>query len=155
MVWPFRRTTRFQSKSRPSPVVAFRQDAFTMRDALEGIFVLGATGSGKSTGSGKALALAYLTQALAGWSSPPNPTNATFGRGTAEKQAAAETFTSSHRPIRSRSISSTTSLSPPGEGGGLTDNIVHLCARCCRSQNGNPGKAAAKTKVIGDGPRAS
>jgi hypothetical protein len=41
-------------------------DVWTLRDACEGVFVLGATGSGKSTGSGRALARAFLANGFGG-----------------------------------------------------------------------------------------
>lgn len=41
-----------------------KHDRFRLRDALEGVVIMGGTGSGKSSGSGEALAMAYLR---AGW----------------------------------------------------------------------------------------
>lgn len=41
-------------------------DVFTVRDALQGVAVFGGIGSGKSSGSGKALALAYLRAGMGG-----------------------------------------------------------------------------------------
>ena len=38
------------------------EDVFTARDAMEGISIIGATGSGKSSGPGKAVAQAFLCQ---------------------------------------------------------------------------------------------
>jgi uncharacterized membrane protein YgcG len=43
-----------------------RQDAFTLRDACAGVHVFGAIGSGKTTGSGQALAGAYLRAGMGG-----------------------------------------------------------------------------------------
>lgn len=42
------------------------QDAFTLRDAVQGVLVTGGIGSGKSSGSGKALAEAYLKSGMGG-----------------------------------------------------------------------------------------
>lgn len=42
------------------------QDDFRLRDAFEGVQIFGGTGSGKSSGSGKALALAYLRAGFGG-----------------------------------------------------------------------------------------
>jgi hypothetical protein len=41
-----------------------KADSFRIRDAFEGVVIMGGTGSGKSSGSGEALAMAYLR---AGW----------------------------------------------------------------------------------------
>jgi type IV secretory pathway TraG/TraD family ATPase VirD4 len=41
-------------------------DAFTIRDACQGVQVFGGTGSGKTSGSGKHLALAYLASGFGG-----------------------------------------------------------------------------------------
>ena len=42
------------------------QDYFTVRDALQGVAVFGGIGSGKSSGSGRAIALAYLKAGMGG-----------------------------------------------------------------------------------------
>ncbi|HEV7403266.1 MAG TPA: type IV secretory system conjugative DNA transfer family protein [Chthoniobacteraceae bacterium] len=41
-------------------------DAFTLRNACEGIHIFGGTGSGKTSGSGRAIALAYLRAGFGG-----------------------------------------------------------------------------------------
>lgn len=43
-----------------------REDAFTFRDAVAGTAIMGATGSGKSSGSGRALASAFLRNGCGG-----------------------------------------------------------------------------------------
>lgn len=43
-----------------------REDAFTFRDAVSGVLILGATGSGKSSGSGRELATALLRSGCCG-----------------------------------------------------------------------------------------
>jgi hypothetical protein len=42
------------------------QDAFTLRDAVQGVLVTGGIGSGKTTGSGRALRKAYLASGMGG-----------------------------------------------------------------------------------------
>src|SRR5580698_1197535 len=42
------------------------QDYFTLRDACQGVHVFGGIGSGKTSGSGKALAGAYLRAGMGG-----------------------------------------------------------------------------------------
>ncbi len=48
------------------PLLTFGKDAWTARDAFEGTQVFGATGSGKTSGSGQALALAFLRAGFGG-----------------------------------------------------------------------------------------
>lgn len=43
-----------------------RQDCFTLRDAAQGVSILGSIGSGKTSGSGQALAGAYLRAGMGG-----------------------------------------------------------------------------------------
>lgn len=42
------------------------EDKFTLADACEGVQIFGATGSGKTSGSGRQLALAYLRAGMGG-----------------------------------------------------------------------------------------
>lgn len=42
------------------------QDSFTLRDAVQGVHIFGGIGSGKTSGSGKALAAAYLRAGMGG-----------------------------------------------------------------------------------------
>ena len=42
------------------------KDVFTLRDACQGVHVFGGIGSGKTSGSGKALASAYLRAGFGG-----------------------------------------------------------------------------------------
>ena len=49
------------------PLLEFgHQDAWTLRDACEGVFIVGATGSGKTSGSGKTLAHSLLASGFGG-----------------------------------------------------------------------------------------
>jgi len=43
-----------------------QSDSFTLRDAVQGVLILGGIGSGKTSGSGKALAAAYLRAGMGG-----------------------------------------------------------------------------------------
>ena len=44
------------------------ENYWSLNDAFQGVQVFGATGSGKSSGSGQALARAFLEANLGGWS---------------------------------------------------------------------------------------
>lgn len=57
-----------------------KSDAFTIRDACQGVLDLGGTGSGKTSGSGKALALAMLRAGMGGLVHCAKPEEATLWR---------------------------------------------------------------------------
>lgn len=57
---------RFCSKPLAPLIALCGRDAFRLQDAFEGVQIFGGTGSGKSSGSGKALALAYLRAGFGG-----------------------------------------------------------------------------------------
>ena len=68
-MWPFTRNTcppaprrRIKDIWSPSqPLIRWsRDDALTLRDACEGVLILGASGSGKTSGSGREIAEACL-----------------------------------------------------------------------------------------------
>ena len=48
------------------PVLNFGEDTWTIGDACEGTQIFGATGSGKTTGSGQAIAKAFLRNNFGG-----------------------------------------------------------------------------------------
>jgi TraM recognition site of TraD and TraG len=49
-----------------APLVRFGDDVWCTRDAFEGTLILGATGSGKTSGSGSAIARAFLSRGFGG-----------------------------------------------------------------------------------------
>jgi TraM recognition site of TraD and TraG len=65
-MWPLTRRRPFP-RNLATPLLHFsKYDPFTLGDSLEGVLVLGATGSGKSSGSGKILANSYLAAGFGG-----------------------------------------------------------------------------------------
>ena len=65
-------------------VLAFSQvDPFTFRDACQGVQIFGETGSGKTSGSGRYFATAYLRTGLGGLVLTANPDEADLWRGYA------------------------------------------------------------------------
>ena len=50
------------------PLLFFGNEALTLRACLEGILIIGATGSGKTSGSGAAIAKAYLQNGYGAYS---------------------------------------------------------------------------------------
>lgn len=68
--WPFGRRQKRRPAGRwnlSAPLLRWSpKDTFTIRDSLNGVLVVGATGSGKTSGSGYALADAYLAAGYGG-----------------------------------------------------------------------------------------
>lgn len=117
--------------SRPSAVLAHwnHRDKFTLADAWEGVFAVGATGSGKSSGTAQFLALSYLRAGMGGL----------VLTAKASETATWEEYC--HRTGRSRDLRIVRPGGPyrfnfvdhelqrPGAGAGHTENLVHLFAQ--------------------------
>ena len=122
-MWPFRR----RSWRLNYPLLKLSKwDSFTVADAFEGTLVLGATGSGKSTGSGRTLALSYLRAGFGGLVLTAKP----------DERALWESYCRTAGRWRDLKIFSPTAklrfnfldyeLNRKGAGAGLTDNLVAL-----------------------------
>jgi type IV secretory pathway TraG/TraD family ATPase VirD4 len=101
-------------------------DRFTLGDACEGVLVLGATGSGKSTGSGQALALSYLAAGFGGLVLTAKSDECNLWRSyckAAGRLGDLYVFSPS-QPLRFNFLDY--ELTRSGPGAGITDNIVHL-----------------------------
>lgn len=102
------------------------QDAFTLADACEGIQVFGATGSGKTSGSGREIALAYLAAGMGGLVLTAKPDECAQFRRYCEQTGRLDDLR-----IMSASGGLTFNfldyeLQRSGPGGGLTENLVNL-----------------------------
>lgn len=119
------------------PLVSFgKGDTWTIRDACEGTQVFGATGSGKTSGSGQALALAFLRAGFGGLvlTAKPDETDlwVEYARRTGREQSllvfsASEKYRAYwHRRtgemLRYNFLEH--EVRRGGEGAGLTENIV-------------------------------
>lgn len=62
------------------PLLFFGDDSLRLRDCVEGIFISGSTGSGKTSGSGAALARAYLQHGFGGLVTCAKPDDAEIWR---------------------------------------------------------------------------
>lgn len=62
-----------------------KKDRFTIRNAAEGVQILGGMGSGKTSGSGRALAMAYLKAGMGGIVCCAKPDEADLWRSLAKK----------------------------------------------------------------------
>ncbi|MFO0946445.1 MAG: type IV secretory system conjugative DNA transfer family protein [Planctomycetota bacterium] len=106
-----------------------RSDAFSLADACEGVLVVGATGSGKSTGSGKALAHAYLSAGFGGLVlTAKNDERAVWESYCKQTGRLKDLHVfSPDGPYRYNFLDH--ELQRGGVGAGLTDNIVHIFAQ--------------------------
>jgi hypothetical protein len=115
------------------------QDVWRIRDACEGTQVFGATGSGKTTGSGRALALAFLENGFGGlvlcakadepelWQKYADQT----GRSSDVVLFSREHFNFLHYEANR-----------PGAGAGQTENLVTLFMQVAEIANQKHGSAA-------------
>jgi hypothetical protein len=116
------------------------QDVWRIRDACEGTQIFGATGSGKTTGSGRALALAFLENGFGGlvlcakadepelWRKYADQT----GRSSDMVMFSREHFNFLHYEANR-----------PGAGAGQTENLVTLFMQVAEIANQKHGFAAS------------
>jgi hypothetical protein len=116
------------------------QDAWRIRDACEGTQIFGATGSGKTTGSGRALARAFLENGFGGlvlcakadepelWRKYADQT----GRSSDMVMFSREHFNFLHYEANR-----------PGAGAGQTENLVTLFMQVAEIANQKHGFAAS------------
>lgn len=103
-----------------------REDAFTFRDAVAGTVIMGATGSGKSSGSGRALASAFLRNGCGGL----------VLTAKADEVAVWEAYCREARRLDDLVVFDAAGshrfnfldyeMTRPGAGAGITENIVNL-----------------------------
>lgn len=103
-------------------------DAWTIGDAVQGCLTVGATGSGKSSGSGAAIARAFLAHGFGGLVLTAKPDDVTaWKRYCAEAKRGHDLLIfSPEGDLRFDFLSY--ELQRPGRGGGLTENVVQLLA---------------------------
>ncbi len=103
-------------------------DVFTLADALEGVFITGATGSGKSTGSGQAILMAYLRAGFGGLVLTAKAGEADLIRAYCKKAGRLRDLKifSPSRKLRFNPFDY--ELKRKGAGAGLTENLVSLFA---------------------------
>jgi hypothetical protein len=107
----------------------FGGNPWTLRDACEGVQIFGATGSGKTSGSGQALARTFLEQGFGGLvltAKPEDPDD--WLRYCAQTGRARDlVILAPDSPYRFNFISY--EYERPGPGGGQTGNLVDLFTR--------------------------
>lgn len=120
-----------------------KYDAFSLADAFEGSLILGATGSGKSTGSGQAIALAYLKAGFGGLVLTAKAGEAALWKSYCRKARRSRDLYIFKPSGKWRFNFLDYELRRPGKGAGLTENIVHLFSECLQvaeRQSGQGGR---------------
>lgn len=110
-----------------SPLLRLSEaDAWTIADACEGTLIFGATGSGKSSGSGRALAQAFLGSGFGGLVLTAKPDERAVWEAYCREAGRSGDLLvfGPDRPLRFNFIDH--ELRRPGQGAGLTENIVNL-----------------------------
>ena len=129
------------------------QFLFTIADALTGVMVFGATGSGKTSGPGAFLALAYLAYGFGGLVLCAKP-----GERRQWEEWAALTGRSDDLIIVDKSGKWRFNFlnheaARPGEGAGLTLNIVALLEEIAQAVAGTTGRGSGDSQFWGDSLR--
>jgi hypothetical protein len=138
----FRKRGRRAGKWKPDRVlIAWSKGVgWTLRSAFEGTLVLGATGSGKTTGSGRAIAEAFLREGFGGLvltaKAEERPLWEGYCRNTRRKRDLI-IFGPNHR-WRFNFLNY--ELTRKGAGAGLTENIVNLFATVLEMSERNTGQ---------------
>lgn len=101
-------------------------DLWTLADAFEGTLVLGATGSGKSSGSGRTLALSFLRAGFGGLVLTAKPDERSVWEAYCSEAGRLDDLCvfGPDRPLHFNFIDH--ELKRPGVGAGITENIVNL-----------------------------
>jgi hypothetical protein len=120
------------------------QDVWTLQDACEGTFILGSTGSGKTTGSGRTLAEAFLSRGFGGLILTVKPDEAELWEAYARKMGRQDQLCVIRPSERYRLNFLDYESRRPGAGGGLIENLVSLFYTIidARAQGMNDAKLA-------------
>jgi hypothetical protein len=115
-------------------------EPFTLDDACKGVQVWGMTGSGKSSGSGKCLAIQYLRQNFGGLVLCAKPGEAETWHAYARMANRTQDLVvfSPDSPWRFNFLQH--ELARPGKGAGLTENILQLLMTVAEIANRGSGQ---------------
>jgi hypothetical protein len=116
-------------------------DAWRIKDACEGTIVFGATGSGKTSGSGRALATAFLSAGFGGLVLCAKPDEPDLWRRYAAETGREADLVLFGRDAAWRFDFMRHELLRPGAGAGLTENLVNLFTEVASiGENEAPGR---------------
>jgi type IV secretory pathway TraG/TraD family ATPase VirD4 len=115
------------------------QDPWTVRDAVSGTLIVGRTGSGKTSASGKAIALSMLRSGFGGLVLTAKADECDAWRQYAEAAGRTRDMVvfSPSQPWRYNFLDD--ELTRPGQGAGLTENIVGLLTTALEAAERGPG----------------
>jgi len=116
-------------------------DPWRIRDACEGTMIFGATGAGKTSGSGQAIALSYLAAGFGGLVLCAKKDEPDQWRRYAEATGRAADLVFFGSAPNSGFNFLEFEASRPGEGAGLTENLVNLFTEVASIGTGNGGAA--------------
>lgn len=123
-----------------SPLLSWSSyDVWTIRDALEGTLVTGATGSGKTSGSGRAIALAMLKSGFGGLVLTAKPDERAVWESYCRETGRLNDLTVFGADGAQRFNFLDHELTRSGVGAGLTENLVHLFSTVLEIAERNSG----------------
>jgi hypothetical protein len=113
------------------PLIAWGEDEathnWTLKNAFEGVLIMGATGSGKTTGSGAAIAESFLRSGFGGLVMTVKKDEAERWRKLCVHCGREGDFVAIHRGGDSKLNVLAYEAQVPGRGGGLSENLVAFC----------------------------
>ncbi len=115
-------------------------EPFTLEDACKGVQIWGMTGSGKSTGSGRRLALSYLRHGFGGLVLCAKPGEAQTWREYAVAAGRGKDLVVFSPATRWRFNFLDYELQRPGAGAGLTENLLQLFMSVAEIASRSSGK---------------
>ena len=128
-----------------TPLIWFgKRDPWTIRDACEGTAVFGATGSGKTSGSGQALARSFLSAGFGGLVLCAKRDEAELWRRYCRETNRSGSLIIFSPSERWRFNFLNYELSRPGAGAGLTENLVRLFSTVMEVADRARGQRAAQ-----------
>lgn len=127
-------------------------DVWTLRDAYEGVQIFGGTGSGKTSGSGRAIALGFLYQGMGGLVCCAKPEEretwerytALTGRSGDLRIFSPGSVLPNGKPARFNFLDY--ELNRTGKGGGQTENLVNLLSTITEIAEGSGGAGGDRDK---------
>jgi hypothetical protein len=131
-----------------------KKDAFTLNDAFAGVCVMGATGSGKSSGSGRALARAYLRAGFGVLVLAAKSDEASVWETYCRETGRSRDFVRFDASGKYRFDPINYELNRSGEGAGHTENIVSLMSSLLEIADRNSGNGGGGKEDEGYWKRA-
>lgn len=145
-LWPFtRRKSKRDRWDLSAPLLHWVKGCpWSIRDAVAGCLILGATGVGKSSGSGRKIALAMLKAGFGGLvlTAKPDERQAWEGYCRAAGRLADLATFGPDEPLRFNVLDH--ELNRKGSGAGLTENIVNLLSTILEVADRNSGSGGGR-----------